>query len=138
VIHTPCPTLHREIGHYLSFVNEARREIEVSEFATYQAAEARAESIKASNPETPRSGRYEFCDDRLLAEILDHLAGDFSYLDEQVGSVDEAGWYGRIGRFIVEYTDQGFFWYIDHESEPAAEAAFATIEAVYPHSEEDC
>lgn len=136
-VHTPLPTLHREINTYLEFINEARREIQVDELATYEAAEARAEAIRARNPESPGPGRYEFCDDRQLAEILDFLSGDFSYVDEQVGSTSEAGWYARIGRFVVEVTDQGFFWYVDHESEVAAEAAFATIEADYPHSDEE-
>jgi hypothetical protein len=118
-------------------MDEARREIQVEELATYEAAEARAEAIRARSPETPGPGRYEFCDDRPLAEILEFLSGDQSYVDEQVGSTSEAGWYARIGRFIVEATEGGFFWYIDHETEIAAEAAFATIEAKYPHAEEE-
>lgn len=85
---------------------------------------------------TTKPGRYQANDDALLAEILDYLANDQSYVDEQVGSVDEAGWFARIGRFIVESDDQGFFCYMDHKTEALAETIFATIEANYPHSDE--
>ena len=131
-IHTPLPTLHREIEAYLCFMDEARREVDVAELATYEAAEARADAILNSSAETPGPGKFSANDDGPLAEILYFLSLDHSFLDEQIGSVDEHGWFGRIGRFVVETDDQGFFYYMDHVLEAKAEAAFARIEADYP------
>ena len=123
--------LHRDIERYLAFVEEARKEITMPEFPTYEMAEARAEAIRRRTPETPGPGRYQLCDDRELAEILDFLSGDQSYQDEQVGSVDEGGWYARVGRFVCEVDSQGFFWYMDYEEDWNAQKAFARIEAEY-------
>lgn len=94
---------------------------------TYQAACARADYLKSHNPETPGPGRLEGNDDRILGEMLEELAGDTSYLDEEAGDVSSAGWAGRIGRFIVEEDSDGFFSYCDDESEVNAQAHFALI-----------
>ncbi len=132
VIHTPCPTLHREIGQYLAFVDEARTPLEeVNMPATYENACHRADELKYRNPETPRPGRFEGNDDRILAEMLEELAGDTSYLDEEEGEADVAGWIARIGRFCVSQDDQGFFYYQDFDNETAAHVAFETVRPSY-------
>jgi len=132
MIHTPCPTLHREIRAYLGFADEARRPLEeVSMPATYQAACHRADELRHHNPETPGPGRFEGNDDRILAEMLEELAGDTSYLDEEAGDVQAAGWIARIGRFIVEEDERGFFAYHDGGNELNAQAHFALIASDY-------
>jgi hypothetical protein len=129
MIHTPAPTLHREIRAYLGFLDIAREPLgEVQMPATYSGAVARAELIRTTNPETPGPGRYEGNDDRILAEMLDELTNDYSYVDEQYS--DETGyWCCRIGRFTCDQSPDGFFSYHDCLSEPEAEAAFAIFEA---------
>jgi hypothetical protein len=63
--------------------------------------------------------------------MLDVLSSDRSYLDEEAGDASAAGWIARIGRFVIEENEFGFFSYQDFESEIAAEAHFATVEADY-------
>lgn len=135
-VHTPQVVQRRQlmqdIERYLAFVEEARTPLEeVSMPATYENACHRADELKYRNPETPGPGRLEGNDDRLLAEMLEELAGDTSYLDEEEGEVDVAGWIGRIGRFCVSRDDNGFFYYQDFGNETAAHVAFETVRPSY-------
>lgn len=131
MIHTPSPTLHREIRTYLGFMDEARKEIDVAEIATYEACEARADAIRARNPETPGPGKYECNDDGPLAEMLHVLAGDTSFLDEEFGEAEFDTWTARIGRFTIGEDSRGFFYYMDYLTVESAQAAFARCRASY-------
>lgn len=43
-----------------------------------------------------------------LCEYLHEKSLDTSWLDDECGSVDESGWFGRIGRHIISVSTVGF------------------------------
>ena len=75
----------------------------------------------------PRPGKFEGNINPGLAEELYDRTLD-GWCDDQRGSVDEGGWYGLLGRFIVTEDDRGFFGYEEFESTKKAEQVFRTIE----------
>ena len=71
-----------------------------------------------------------------LAELL-YEASLNGELDEEIGSVDELGWYGRfIDRvdlfyYILNEDSQGFFSYEQYPTLPSLNEAWEEIEAMY-------
>lgn len=66
----------------------------------------------------PHPGKFEGCHDLTLAEMLYEALGD-GWSDDS-HSVEEQYYVARIGRFLVEETDQGFFDYEVYETEAEA------------------
>jgi len=63
-----------------------------------------------------------------FGEYLHFVSGDTSWLDDECGSVDYSGWYGRIGRHIIMVDGQGNQWGPEtFATETEAAAAFETI-----------
>lgn len=80
-------------------------------------------------------GRFEGNADEALAERLFDVTMD-SGQDEDIGSVDELGWYGLILDFegksyVVEQDTYGFFGYVEYESADAARTAWKQVEDTY-------
>lgn len=92
----------------------------------YAKAVARAEALKTPSisacPVRPPNGKYEGCDDYELALMLDELSLDGT--DEEFGSVEEGAWHGRVGRFIIQEDDRGFFSYGIYMDDADATRAF--------------
>mgnify|MGYP003334643314 CR=1 FL=1 len=59
-------------------------------------------------------------------EQIYHLSLDGG-IEEQIGSVDEQGWYGRIGRSILTEDNFGFVCSQTWDTEEQAIEAFANI-----------
>lgn len=78
----------------------------------------------SENAVRPGPGKFEGTTDERIAEALHDLCGDTANLDDEHGRVDEGGWYGLIGRFIVWEDDRGFFGYDHHDTEDEAREAF--------------
>lgn len=74
----------------------------------------------------PTPGKFEGTTDERIAQALYSLSLD-GMCDEQRGSVDEEGWYGLIGRFVIWEDSQGFFGYEHFDDEDAARLAFPTL-----------
>lgn len=72
-------------------------------------------------------GKFEGNENPGLASRLYDCTVD-GWCDDQRGSVDEGGWYGLLGRFIVTEDDRGFFSYEKFQNEREAERVFRTIE----------
>lgn len=51
--------------------------------------------------------------------------------DEETGSVDYHGWYGRIGRTIISENSQGFVYANRYSSEDEAKRAFQAVAEDY-------
>lgn len=47
--------------------------------------------------------------------------------DEEIGSVDGFGWYGRVGNFILSEDSQGFVDGTKYDTDEEAKQVFATI-----------
>ena len=81
-------------------------------------------------------GKFEGNGDEKLAELL-YEASLNGELDEEIGSVDELGWYGRfIDRvdllyYILTEDSQGFFSYQQYATLPELNVAWDEIEAMY-------
>lgn len=60
-------------------------------------------------------GRFEGCESQMVAKLLQDLSLDGSWLTDEIGSVDDLGWYGRIDgkkyMFLMSMDHQGFFDY---------------------------
>lgn len=77
----------------------------------------------AENAVRPGSGRYEGVADVRIAEALDDQALE-GMIDDQWGSVDEGGWFGLAGRFVLSVDSQGFFDYEVLDTEEEAKTLF--------------
>jgi hypothetical protein len=81
-------------------------------------------------------GKFEGNENEQLAELL-HEASLNGELDEEIGSVDELGWYGRfIDRvdlfyYILNEDSQGFFSYEQYPDLPSMNQAWEEIESMY-------
>ena len=76
-------------------------------------------------------GKFEGCADDRLAEVLYSIT--MTGCDEEVGSVDELGWYGLILHrrhgYIVSEDGNGFFCYEYHDTKEEAQAEYNRIES---------
>lgn len=78
----------------------------------------------SENAVRPGPGRFEGNEDLRVAEAVWELSLDTAHLDDQWGSIDEGGWSGLIGRFVVLADPQGFISVEDYDTEEAAKLAF--------------
>lgn len=85
---------------------------------------------------TKRPGKFEGCSDQDLGETLHGITLDGG-CDEELGDVQDFGWYGLIIGFdngkgyIVSEDNQGFFDYEEFPTYAAAEKAWAGLEKEY-------
>lgn len=64
-------------------------------------------------------------------EALRELSMDTSWLDAEIGSVDELGWYALMGRYILEANMAGFYACEEFLSVDAAKASWEDLEDHY-------
>ena len=64
-------------------------------------------------------------------EALRELSMDTSWLDDELGTVDELGWFARMGRYLLTANSQGFYGSYDAGTVDAARDEWARIERVY-------
>jgi hypothetical protein len=86
-------------------------------------------------------GKFEGNADEALAERLYDVTMDGGQ-DDEIGTVDELGWYGLILGFegksyVVEQDTYGFFGYTEYDSPEAARTAFGQVESAYAEIEPD-
>jgi len=86
-------------------------------------------------------GKFEGNADEALAERLYDVTMDGGQ-DDEIGTVDELGWYGLILDFegksyVVEQDTYGFFTYSEFDSADAARTAFGQVEKSYAEIEEE-
>lgn len=91
---------------------------------------------------TRQPGKFGGCEDQDLGERLYECAGDSSFWDEDLGEAETFGWYalmlnpfeypkGDERYYIVSEDSQGFFDYIEYETEKEAQADWAKLEKEY-------
>lgn len=75
-----------------------------------------------------------WAEDQVIEEAWE-AAGN-GYLDDQIGSVDEMGWYGRYGAVIIWQDSQGFKDAAVYDTEDEALEAWSTVEEDYIYENE--
>ena len=82
----------------------------------------------------PGPGKFEACGDSRLADVLYGITLESGCVEE-IGSVDELGWYGIIENrdhaYIVEEDSQGFFDYTRYDTIRAAHTVFSKLWDMY-------
>jgi hypothetical protein len=82
----------------------------------------------------PGPGKFEGCHDKRIARVLYDIAG-MSGCDEDIGSVQELGWFGLIIQrnhaYIISEDSQGFFDYTYFDSVQDAREAYNRIVSEY-------
>jgi len=108
-----CGTCERVIEEYVTD--------DGYELALWYAQEDTGDFVK------PSPGKFEGCWDERVASLLCYDIDP----DESFGGVDEGGWWGRIGQFIVSEDTQGFFNYRLFDDDEVAGRYFDGVQEGY-------